>query len=431
MDRERTRSYADPARPGAVRLVVFWDGGYVARDLRPGARVVIGRAESAELRVAHDSVSRAHLAICATPDGVEARDLGSFNGTRRGEDRLPANEPVPIAPGELLRFGAATLVVQGPSVAPGEAAAAPLKTTDGATLELVAKSPIAVLLLGETGAGKEIAAERIHALSPRARGPLVKINCAALPEPLLESELFGHEKGAFTGAAQAKLGLLESAHGGTLLLDEIGEMPLVTQAKLLRVLENGEVMRLGSLRPRAIDVRLVSATNRDVDEMLASRAFREDLYFRVAGVTLVVPPLRERRGEIRGMALELAAAACTKLGRGKVRFTERAITLLERHAWPGNVRELRNVVDRAVLLCRGDEVDAEHLALAPRRASEPVPTATEGLKDELDALERKRIVDALEKTGGNQSKTAALLRMSRRALVRRLEEYGLPRPRKG
>jgi two-component system, NtrC family, response regulator AtoC len=313
-----------------------------------------------------------------------------------------------------------------------------LSTADPGIVELVAQSPIAVLLVGETGAGKEVTTERIHALSPRARAPLVKINCAALPEPLLESELFGHEKGAFTGAASAKAGLIESADGGTLFLDEIGEMPLTTQAKLLRVLENGEVLRVGSLRPHAVDVRLVSATNRDVEGMLAQRTLREDLYFRISGITLVVPPLRARRGEIRGLVSEFARRAAVKLGRETAAFSERALVALEAHSWPGNVRELRNVVDRAVLLCRGGEVLPEHLALASRadaappiRRTTPPDRPAAALPDELSALERQRIIDTLERTGGNQSKTAELLGMSRRALVRRLDDYGVPRPRKG
>ncbi|MFW5738822.1 MAG: sigma 54-interacting transcriptional regulator, partial [Myxococcota bacterium] len=227
-----------------------------------------------------------------------------------------------------------------------------------ALAERVADSKICVLLMGETGVGKEVLAEAIHKHSPRARTPMLRINCAALSASLLESELFGHERGAFTGAGQAKQGLLEAAHGGTVFLDEIGELPLTTQAKLLRVFEGNEVILVGAVKPRRIDVRFVAATNRDLEEGTRQGTFREDLYFRLSGVSLVIPPLRERSAEIE----PLARAFMRQFARTDApQITADALAWLEGYSWPGNVRELRNVIERAMLLAGDDEVRLEHL----------------------------------------------------------------------
>jgi DNA-binding NtrC family response regulator len=300
----------------------------------------------------------------------------------------------------------------------------------------VAQSNISVLLLGETGAGKEVMAESIHQQSPRRSAPFLRLNCAALSETLLESELFGHEKGAFTGAVAPKPGLLETAQGGTVLLDEVGELPAALQVKLLRVLEERQVLRVGGLKPRPIDVRFISATNRDLQAESEEGQFRRDLYFRLNGITLVVPPLRERINEIPALAQKLAQAAGRQSGRpNEPSFSPEALARLERYGWPGNVRELRNVVERAVLLCTGDVITPEHLpgirqaqAATPPGAGEAPRVET--LREELAALERKRILDALAECGGNQTRAAKLLGMRRQSLVARLDEYGIPRPRK-
>ncbi len=217
----------------------------------------------------------------------------------------------------------------------------------------VAASNISVLVLGETGVGKEVLARMIHERSPRADKPLVCLNCASLSESLLESELFGHEKGAFTGAVTAKAGLLESAGGGTAFLDEVGEMPLSLQAKLLRVLEQREVLRVGAVTPRAIDVRFVAATNRDLDHEISAGRFRQDLYFRLNGFAIVIPPLRERTEEIEALAKHFVALACKQSGRRPIGIGSDALEVLRSYEWPGNIRELKNVIDRAVLLCSG------------------------------------------------------------------------------
>jgi DNA-binding NtrC family response regulator len=319
-------------------------------------------------------------------------------------------------------------------------------------VERVAAGNIPVLIVGETGVGKDLLANTIHSLSPRASRPLVCLNCAALPEQLLESELFGYERGAFTGAVQAKPGLLEAAEGGTAFLDEVGEMPLAVQAKLLRVLDQQEVMRIGALKPRRTDVRFVAATNRDLEAEVARGAFREDLYYRLNGVVISVPPLRQRVDEIAPLAWSFAAEAARALGSDhEPHIAPEAIAVLERYAWPGNVRELRNVIERAVLLSDSGIIGLTQLPLdkmgrtLPTRESErrirmtdPVPPSRATLiADETlpprsvpGVDERVRIVEALARCRGNQTQAAKLLGISRRTLISRIETYDLPRPRK-
>jgi transcriptional regulator with GAF, ATPase, and Fis domain len=308
-------------------------------------------------------------------------------------------------------------------------------------LDVVAPARISVILAGETGVGKQVIAERVHALSPRAKGPFLSINCAALPEPLLESELFGFEKGVFTGATQAKPGLLESADGGTVLLDEIGEMALGTQAKLLRALENREVQRLGALRPKPLDVRFLAATNRNLADEVNAGRFRADLYYRLNGVTIVTPPLRERRDELPGLLALFVGRAAEELGRPAPPVPPATLAALLAYAWPGNVRELKNLAERAVLLARGGALLPEHFGIgtpAPVTSTSvppPAPPALHGapasLRDSVGEVERARIVAALKETGGNQTRAAKLLGISRRSLLDRLDTYGIPRPQKG
>jgi two-component system response regulator AtoC len=301
---------------------------------------------------------------------------------------------------------------------------------------LVAQGDISVLIRGETGAGKELIAEAIHRRSPRASGPFMTLNCAALPESLFEAALFGNERGAFTGASHARGGAVEAAHGGTLFLDEVGEVPLSAQAKLLRVLERREVVRLGGTLARPIDVRFVAATHRDLARMVRDGTFRQDLFFRLEGVSLVVSPLRERREEILPLARVFVQRACARLGREALPISTPAVQLLERHSWPGNVRELRNAIERAVLLANGAPIAPEHLALAPPVSSSPPPPSSSGmfsldLRRELGDLEQQRILETLQHCGGNQSRAARMLGISRRTLLNRLDQYAVKRPRKG
>ncbi len=291
----------------------------------------------------------------------------------------------------------------------------------------IAASPIGVLLIGETGAGKEIFARTIHMASGR-QGPLVCVNTAALPEQLLESELFGHERGAFSGAAAAKAGLIESAQGGTLFLDEIGELPMTMQAKLLRVLEDHVVRRVGATTERKIDVRVVAATNCDLDQLVQEKRFRQDLLFRLNGCTLKIPPLRERKAEIPRLSEVFLSRAAAMLGAPQLRLSPAATEALERHSWPGNVRELRNVLERAAALAaQGDgSILPEHLpdsvrATRSTAASSPGDDVREDLRD----FERQRIVDALQKTNGNQTQAAELLGLPRRTLAYKMNRLGI------
>jgi two-component system response regulator AtoC len=363
-------------------------------------------------------------------------------------------------------------------------------------IERVADSDLSIVIHGETGVGKEVMAREIHRLSPRHGKPFVGLNCAALTETLLESELFGHERGAFSGAVATKPGLFEVADKGTVFLDEIGEMSPAIQAKLLRVLEERTVLRVGGLSPRAIDVRFLAASHKDLEAEVAAGRFRQDLYFRLNGITVEIPPLRERTGEIEGLASMFIADACRRNKRALVPMVSKeATSLLMRYAWPGNIRELRNIVERAVLLCTGNRILPEHLPVerlarhrhvepanpphpppsaphplkprlpspmvrelppsspSPRRAAEPLPVddsdesetlvagrrapvgterqvRSDSLKDAVTELERQRIIDALTTCGGNQTRAAEMLGISRRTLVNRLDQYDLPRPRK-
>lgn len=433
-----------PGTDRVPRVIVFWNDSVVSLPLREGAEVTIGRAPECDVHVDHKSVSRRHACVRNGPGGVQLEDLGSANGTLLQGARLTSGTRVPLQPGSIAAIGLASLVLQPPAGADFRQAGAEERSRAPSPwpaqgpmarvvrlIELVAAGDVPVLLLGETGVGKELAAEHLHRSSPRRARPLVRVNCAALPEALLEAELFGYERGAFTGAHQAKPGLFEAASSGTLLLDEVGELPLGTQAKLLRVLDGKEVLRLGALQPRSFDVRIVAATNRDLAECVARGTFRQDLFYRLAGMPIELPPLRERSAEIEPLARELMARACERLGRPLPAITPAALAALHAHAWPGNVRELKAVMERAVLLCEGGVLEPQHLQLVARQPSVPPPSGGGAdLRSQMKAFERQRIVDALEQTGGNQSKAARLLGIGRRTLIDKLAEHGLSVPKR-
>jgi two-component system, NtrC family, response regulator AtoC len=476
-----TRSLG-PGQSRGFQLVVMANEMFAVHPLPKEGVVVLGRSPVADIPVDDPHVSRRHAQL-HLGDQIEIEDLAGRNGTFVRGERLPTRQRVSLAPGEAVELGQSIVVLQLRHGAGAQRPALPeglgsdvasalrripshVVIADPAMRRLygvaatAATSLINVLILGETGAGKDLLAETIHACSGRLGGPLVSLNCAEFAESLLETELFGHEKGAFTGALHAKPGLLESASGGTVFLDEVGDMSAGVQARLLRVLETREVRRVGAVRGRTIDVRIISATNRDLAADIQRGKFRKDLYFRLNGLTLYVPPLRERKADIAPLAAHFVVAASRKLqpGREPPGLTAAAVARLEQHRWPGNVRELRTVIERALVLSRKSDIAPEHLIFDPltggdvdagvERADEqraeqraaPVartpppppdePRTSGGIKDEMADLEQKRILDALEKFGGNQTRAARHLKLSRRTLVKRLDAYGVVRPRK-
>jgi two-component system response regulator HydG len=289
-------------------------------------------------------------------------------------------------------------------------------------IEQIADSSATALIQGESGTGKELVARTIHERSARRNGPFVAVNCAALPETLLESELFGYEKGAFTGAAARKEGRFELANAGTLFLDEVGDLSLVTQPKILRVLQEGEFERLGGTRSLQVDVRIVAATNQDVAEMVKEKRFREDLYYRLNVITIRVPPLRERHEDIRVLAQHFLRVYAAKNGRKLDGFSAEAVERLESYAWPGNVRELENLVERSVVLARKDRIDAEDLPEEVMGVKRPPRDAIlELVGTPLADIERRLLDETLRITGGNKTQAAKLLGIDVRTVARKLE----------
>jgi two-component system, NtrC family, response regulator AtoC len=423
--------------PGGLgpRLLVLAAGTRAAHALPREGSVVIGRADDAEIRVDDPSLSRRHARLkIGTVYAIE--DLGSRNGTHIGGRAVEEGQTAEVTPGEPFGLGKVVCILEVPARAAPRTAKKPPPAASKklpALISLVAGSDISAVIAGETGVGKEVTARAIHDTSPRSAKPFLGINCAALPENLLESELFGYERGAFSGAVQPKPGLFESADGGTVFLDEIADMSLVVQAKLLRVIEERQVTRLGALKPRSIDVRFLSASHRTLDAEVEAGRFRQDLFFRLNGITLHIPPLRDRVEEMEPLARRFLEEASRRVRRDPPTLSPAALEALRAHRWPGNVRELKNTIERGLLLCAGSAiVEPEHLFETPTEApratkatfaSAPPPHARDA--------ERERILRALQEAAGNQTRAAELLGISRRTLVNRIIELGIPRPRKG
>ena len=300
-----------------------------------------------------------------------------------------------------------------------------------------ARANINILILGETGTGKEVMAQTVHRQSARSGRALVALNCAGLSESLIESELFGHERGAFTGALQARRGLFEAADGGTLFLDEVGEMPMSMQPRLLRALASREILPVGATKPRPLDVRLVCATNRDLEAEVSKGTFREDLFYRLNGMTLTLPPLRERKSEIEPLTDHFVADAARSSERAMPRVSAEVRALLLDYDWPGNIRELKNVVERAVVLSEGDTIGVEHLPferMLPRARAAPGNAGAAAVPPRAltagEEIERNLILRTLKEYVWNQSESARALNMPRRTFVSKLSRYGIPRPQK-
>ena len=412
------------APPGALELVACWTDQVTHVDLGARPSVVIGRTDGCDVVVPDGAVSRAHARLEVGAAGIMLEDLGSANGSR--VDGAQITGRVPVGVGSLIEIGIARLLVRA---RPGGLPSPMLELHR--TVDRVAPSSVSLVIIGETGAGKEVLTEAIHRRSGRS-GPLVRINCAGLAATLLDSELFGYEKGAFTGASQAKLGLIESADGGTLFLDEVGEMPAATQQKLLRVLEEHEVRRVGGVEGRPIDVRFVAATHRDLRTLAIMGQFREDLLFRLNGLTLRVPALRERRDEIAALSTEFLRAACESAGRPVPVLSPGVRAVLESYRWPGNIRELKNVIGRVALLCDEPHVQVSHLIFDPALSDAPAPAAQPSTEPAAAGPEdeRQRILRELARVGGNQAAAAKALGMSARQLAYRMDKVGIPRPRR-
>jgi transcriptional regulator with PAS, ATPase and Fis domain len=443
---------------GDAKLLIDRSGSEPEEVVLLAERALVGRDDDCDVVLGDSRVSRHHAVVRSLEGGTyELLDLGSSNGTFVNGRRLTM--PVLLKDGDTIRMGSCTLRFASPcSVAAGAEAddlerrvtaldealpELPLLGTSPAMAavfrlaERAAESPIAVLIEGETGTGKELVARGIHAASPRRAGPFIAVNCAALPESLIEDQLFGHRRGAFTGATQDRKGFFEAASGGTVFLDEIGEMPLAMQAKLLRVLQEGAVTPIGDTRAKPIDVRVISATNRELKAEIACERFRSDLYYRLATLRIAVPPLRERREDIPLLAERLTAAAARKLHRPVRGIDRDAMRALTEFEWPGNVRQLQNEIERAVALVPdGGAISPAHLSEElqpsptvargkPSRSGDASKGAAGDLRSARAGFEAQHIATALQECGGNVAKAARSLGLSRNGLQKKLKEYGI------
>lgn len=361
------------------------------------------------------------------PDGVQGIKNGAFDYITKGDDN---NKIIPIISRAMEKINSRPAQPSGSTVVPVRESA--FDTVLGHSRGLqqviqlarkVAVTDVPVLLTGETGTGKEVFAQAIHNGSARAKQPFVAINCSAFSKELLESEIFGHKAGAFTGALKDKKGLFEEANHGTIFLDEIGEMAYGLQAKLLRVLETGEYIKVGDTKPTKIDVRIVSATNRNLKEEIANSNFREDLYFRLSVFHLHLPPLRERREDIPELAAAFLKFFAAKMGKQVKGFAADCQAWMQSYAWPGNVRELRNVIERALIIC-DDYITLDDMPL-DFRSSTLSGSAADGDDFELAEAEHRHIQRVLQYTKGNKAEAARLLKIGLTTLYRKIEEYGI------
>ncbi len=443
-----TTEQIDREAPFGDRVLLVIDGAALQVVPLPGSgTLTIGRASKCDVVIDSGSVSRHHANLLLAPEvGIE--DVGSSNGTTVDGTRLAPNTATKLTIGVPFLVGAVTVMVQHRAGSRRETAA---KSSQLAALEQsaarIAIGRLAVMIVGETGVGKERFAERIHEMSPRRPASFVRINCSAISEPLLEAELFGSDQ---TG----KPGMLEAADGGTAFLSDVDQLPEALQQKLLRVFEDTAVRRIGSARARAVDIRFISSTSKDLQAEVEANRFRRDLFFRIAGATFTIPPLRDRKDEVIPLAEQFVASAAGPIGRSFT-LSDDAKQWLSSHDWPGNIRELRNACERAVLLATGPVIELHHLTVGFPTEGDPqkrppgqrfrssptipppmgisAPTAADmptQVRATVAELEKQRILEALERCAGNQTRAAEMLGISRRTLINRLDEYGIARPRK-
>jgi DNA-binding NtrC family response regulator len=429
----QVRQAAAPTEPAPAARLRVRERGRERWQGVPRAGLTVGKAPGNDVVLADPFVSSRHLRIEPRAGRWYLVDLGSTNGTFLGGARVERAE-LPF--GLPLQLGDAELVLQAPAADDADRPAvyeAMVSRDPGMRrvfdlVERVAPSDTAVAIFGDTGTGKELVARALHARSPRAAGPFIPVNCSAIAESLAESELFGHEKGAFSGAERLRKGAFEEAHGGTIFLDEIGDLPFDLQAKLLRALQSGEVKRVGASRPITVDVRVVAATHRDLRAQVRAGKFREDLYYRLCVVPITVPPLRQRRGDVRLLAETFLAAAAP---RGlALRWSEEALGRLEGYDWPGNVRQLRNVVQRALLFRgEGQVVPASALAFEDTRAGgdtgDDDTLYLRGLT--MEEVEREAIRLSLRRHRGQRSAVVRELKIAKSTVLKRIGQWGLQR----
>ena len=413
---------ADEAEPDAVMLDLMMPGE------------LDGMATLARLRIDHpDSAVIMMSGRASLADAVNATKLGAVNFLEK-----------PLTPeGVLVAVGSALELRQSRRVArelreelgfAGDMVGdSPQMRAVRELIDRVAASDARVLITGESGTGKELVASAIHDASARREKPFIRVNCAAIPRDLVESEMFGHERGSFTGATQARVGRFELAHNGTLFLDEIGDLSLDAQAKLLRAIEAKEIHRVGGNKSIRVDVRIIAATNHDLARAVKDGAFREDLFFRLNVIPIALPPLREREGDVRQLVHHFSLLYFKRTGQIPPVWTPQAMQVLERHAWPGNVRELANIVERISIVSPGAEITADYVRavlnpsdIAPPILAEPESAEmTGGLSEVLDAHERRLIQDALDRSRGNVAEAARSLKTDRANLYRRMKRLGL------
>jgi len=425
---------SSPARSGeeALDLLAKSDFDVVLLDIRmPG---LSGLEALREVRKMEDPPEVIMLtADTSLNTGIEAMRLGAYDYLTKPATLEEIEAVVRKADEKrrLVRQNASLKDAVRPSAAEDSAALVyRSRAMEGLALlaETAARSDSTVVITGESGTGKDVLARFIHAHSSRADSPMIAVNCAALPESLFESEFFGHERGAFTGATATKRGLIEAADSSTLFLDEVGEMPPQTQVKLLRFLEEGRFRRVGSTRDRAADVRVIAATNRNLAEDVTAGRFRADLFYRLNVISLHVPPLRQRREDVPALVEHFLALYRDRFNRPALALTDEALQRLSTYDWPGNVRELRNALERAAALTQGDRIEAEHVlpAAASRSTSRDEAATSDGAAAApvtLEELERQHILRVVEQTGGNRERAAAVLGISARTLYRKLREY--------
>ena len=386
--------------------------------------LIVGKAEDADIPIDDPHVSRRHARIARTARGVVVEDLDSRNGTF--VHGVAVKEAL-LTPGVVITVGKTPIrfdVRDGRDAANatfgGAVGAAPAMGEVFALLEKLAPTDLGVTLIGETGTGKDVLARAVHGASRRREAPFVVFDCGAVAPNLIESELFGHEKGAFTGAVSEHPGAFERAHGGTLFLDEIGELPLDLQPRLLRALEGGTIKRLGAVSERRVDVRVIAATNRDLEGEVEAGRFRRDLYFRLSGAVVEIPPLRERLEDV-----EILARAILDEVAGPLGISPATVAALCAHDWPGNVRELKNVLARAAALADSRMLEPRHLMLFRPRAREPEVDELPLAGRTLETLERAAVRQTLEREGGNRTRAAKALGIAPSTLYEKLKKYGI------